>query len=176
VSGAARQADPDPGADRSGKRTWARVASRAGSAAAEFVAELSGAAGGDGRRPTTRACSGCSTLRPSTSPASAATLSTPGTSAESGSAGSSCPPSRRTDSDISLHEHRVTCNARDVAELQSLEKKIAASAPAPALAAFPLFATRICFSPAPRCGGRCSSQRSHGSSLSLTSTAPALRY
>jgi hypothetical protein len=28
------------------------------------------------------------------------------------------------DSDISLHEHRITCNARDVAELQRLEKEI----------------------------------------------------
>ncbi|KAF8685963.1 hypothetical protein HU200_043888 [Digitaria exilis] len=44
-------------------------------------------------------------------------------------------------------EHRVTCGAGDVADLQKLEKEIAAPAPAPALAAFPQFATRICFSP-----------------------------
>ncbi|KAL6888632.1 hypothetical protein ACP4OV_009658 [Aristida adscensionis] len=53
----------------------------------------------------------------------------------------------RQDSDISLQEHRVTCGAGDVAELQRLEKDIAAPPPAPALAAFPLFATRLCFSP-----------------------------
>ncbi|WVZ77962.1 hypothetical protein U9M48_025749 [Paspalum notatum var. saurae] len=53
----------------------------------------------------------------------------------------------RQDSDISLHEHRVTCGAGDAAELQRLEKEMAAPAPAPALAAFPLFATRMCFSP-----------------------------
>ncbi|KAK3155963.1 hypothetical protein QOZ80_2AG0101060 [Eleusine coracana subsp. coracana] len=53
----------------------------------------------------------------------------------------------RQDSDISLQEHRVTCGAGDVAELQKLEKEMAAPAPAPALAAFPLFASRLCFSP-----------------------------
>nr|CAB3448800.1 unnamed protein product [Digitaria exilis] len=53
----------------------------------------------------------------------------------------------RHESDISLQEHRVTCGAGDVADLQKLEKEIAAPAPAPALAAFPQFATRICFSP-----------------------------
>ncbi|OEL29402.1 hypothetical protein BAE44_0009580 [Dichanthelium oligosanthes] len=53
----------------------------------------------------------------------------------------------RHDSDISLQEHRVTCGAGDVAELQKLEKEMAAPAPAPALAAFPLFTTRLCFSP-----------------------------
>ncbi|CAL5060395.1 unnamed protein product [Urochloa decumbens] len=53
----------------------------------------------------------------------------------------------RHDSDISLHEHRVACGAGDIAELQKLEKEMAAPAPAPALAAFPLFASRICFSP-----------------------------
>ncbi|KAF8677082.1 hypothetical protein HU200_046543 [Digitaria exilis] len=53
----------------------------------------------------------------------------------------------RHESDISLQEHRVTCGAGDVTDLQKLEKEIAAPAPAPALAAFPQFATRICFSP-----------------------------
>lgn len=53
----------------------------------------------------------------------------------------------RHESDISLQEHRVTCGAGDVAELQKLEKEIAAPSPAPALAAFPQFATRLCFSP-----------------------------
>ncbi|KAL5208008.1 hypothetical protein ABZP36_032443 [Zizania latifolia] len=53
----------------------------------------------------------------------------------------------RPDSDISLQEHRVTCGASDVAELQRLEKEIAAPAPSPALAAFPVFAARFCFSP-----------------------------
>jgi WD repeat-containing protein 11 len=53
----------------------------------------------------------------------------------------------RQDSDISLQEFRVTCGAGDAAELQKLEKELAAPAPAPALAAFPLFATRLCFSP-----------------------------
>ncbi|RLN08112.1 hypothetical protein C2845_PM11G14000 [Panicum miliaceum] len=53
----------------------------------------------------------------------------------------------RHDSDISLQEHRVTCGAGDVTELQRLEKEMAAPAPAPALAAFPLFAARLCFSP-----------------------------
>ncbi|XP_062218149.1 uncharacterized protein LOC133918327 [Phragmites australis] len=53
----------------------------------------------------------------------------------------------RQDSDISLQEHRVTCGAGDVAELQRLEKEVSAPAPAPALAAFPLFSTRLCFSP-----------------------------
>ena len=53
----------------------------------------------------------------------------------------------RHDSDISLQEHRVTCSAGDVTELQRLEKEMAAPAPAPALAAFPLFAARLCFSP-----------------------------
>ncbi|EMS63946.1 WD repeat-containing protein 11 [Triticum urartu] len=53
----------------------------------------------------------------------------------------------RHDSDISLKEHRIVCGAGDVAELQRLEKDISAPAPAPALAAFPLFAARLCFSP-----------------------------
>ncbi|KAG2648387.1 hypothetical protein PVAP13_1NG032305 [Panicum virgatum] len=53
----------------------------------------------------------------------------------------------RHDSDISLQEHRITCSAGDVTELQRLEKEMAAPAPAPALAAFPLFAARLCFSP-----------------------------
>nr|BAJ97189.1 predicted protein [Hordeum vulgare subsp. vulgare] len=53
----------------------------------------------------------------------------------------------RHDSDISLKEHRIVCGAGDVAELQRLEKEISAPAPAPALAAFPLFAARLCFSP-----------------------------
>ncbi|PUZ73984.1 hypothetical protein GQ55_1G029800 [Panicum hallii var. hallii] len=53
----------------------------------------------------------------------------------------------RHDSDISLQEHRVACGAGDVTELQRLEKEMAAPAPAPALAAFPLFAARLCFSP-----------------------------
>ena len=53
----------------------------------------------------------------------------------------------RHDSDISLQEHRITCGAGYVAELQRLEKEMAAPAPAPALAAFPLFAARLCFSP-----------------------------
>jgi hypothetical protein len=53
----------------------------------------------------------------------------------------------RHDSDISLKEHRIVCGAGDVAELQRLEKEMAAPAPAPALAAFPLFSARLCFSP-----------------------------
>ncbi|KAK1614663.1 hypothetical protein QYE76_020180 [Lolium multiflorum] len=53
----------------------------------------------------------------------------------------------RYDSDISLKEHRIVCGAGDVAELQRLEKEMAAPAPAPALAAFPLFSARLCFSP-----------------------------
>ncbi|TVU33503.1 hypothetical protein EJB05_25326 [Eragrostis curvula] len=53
----------------------------------------------------------------------------------------------RQDSDISLQEHRVTCGAGDVAELQKLEKELSAPPPAPALAAFPQFASRLCFSP-----------------------------
>uniref|UniRef100_A0A0D9VBZ7 Uncharacterized protein n=1 Tax=Leersia perrieri TaxID=77586 RepID=A0A0D9VBZ7_9ORYZ len=53
----------------------------------------------------------------------------------------------RPDSDISLQEHRVTCGASDIAELQRLEKEIAAPPPSPALAAFPGFAAKLCFSP-----------------------------
>ncbi|XP_006646857.2 WD repeat-containing protein 11-like [Oryza brachyantha] len=53
----------------------------------------------------------------------------------------------RPDSDISLQEHRVTCGASDIAELQRLEKEIAAPPPSPALAAFPAFAAKFCFSP-----------------------------
>ncbi|CAM0947087.1 unnamed protein product [Alopecurus aequalis] len=53
----------------------------------------------------------------------------------------------RHDSDISLKEHRIVCGAGDVTELQRLEKEMSAPAPAPALAAFPLFTARLCFSP-----------------------------
>lgn len=41
----------------------------------------------------------------------------------------------------------MNCGAGDVADLQRLEKEISAPVPAPALAAFPLFSSRICFSP-----------------------------
>uniref|UniRef100_A0A0E0JVA1 Uncharacterized protein n=1 Tax=Oryza punctata TaxID=4537 RepID=A0A0E0JVA1_ORYPU len=53
----------------------------------------------------------------------------------------------RPDSDISLQEHRVTYGASDIAELQRLEKEIAAPPPSPALAAFPAFTPKLCFSP-----------------------------
>uniref|UniRef100_A0A0E0CF84 Uncharacterized protein n=1 Tax=Oryza meridionalis TaxID=40149 RepID=A0A0E0CF84_9ORYZ len=53
----------------------------------------------------------------------------------------------RPDSDISLQEHRVTCGASDITELQRLEKEIAAPPPSPALAAFPAFTPKLCFSP-----------------------------